>query len=323
MTSTTGRASQGRRWLSRAETTALLTPGGLLLLLLALAPFVLLVVTGFRTDEPGFTLDNFRRAFDATYVDLAIRTLKVALIATVLAIALGWPAGWAIARAVAPRYRSMILSLVILPYLSSQLLLIYAFMSVIQPGGPLMTALNGVGLFSSDSSILYTPNATLAMLVYENIPLVVLVMYTAAEQLDGRLLEAARSMGAGTWRTFATVVWPLSAGQLLAAFALTFVQSVGAFAESAVLGGPNGQLLGNVIGSQLSSGVNRSFAIAMAVTLLVVSLVVVGFVALLVIASTRRLGTWPAPSQASSHPVRSAISEPVADEARHGKQRVR
>lgn len=282
-----------RPWVGRAETTALLVPGGVLLGLLALAPLALLVLAGFRGDGGDLTLDNFRRVAEGgTYVSLMGRTLKVALVVTVLAIVVGWPAGWAIARLVPERLRSAILGLVIVPYLTSQILLIYAFMSLIQSGGALMSVLGRTGVFSPDSSILYTPKATVAMLVYESVPTIVLVMYAASEQLDGRLLEAARSMGSGSLRTFATVVWPLSATALIAAFALTFVQTVGAFAEAEVLGGPSGQLLGNVISSQLGSGVNRPFAIALAVSLLAVSLSVVLLVAVIIGAPGRRLQHW-------------------------------
>jgi ABC-type spermidine/putrescine transport system permease subunit I len=261
-----------------------------------------LLWTGFRSEESALTLDNFRQVLGSTtYMSLLWRTLGIALLVTLLAIALGWPAAWALARYTRPRLRSLLLALVIIPYLTSQLLLIYEFITLIQAGGPLMSLLEGLGVADAQDSMMYSPAATLTMLVYESLPTAVLVMYAASAQIDGSLLEAARSLGAGRLRVFAQVIWPLSAGMAVANFALTYVQTVGAFAEPGVLGGPRGQMFGNAIADQLRSGSNAQFAIALSLMLLVTSLVVVGLVAGVVAVSrmTRRTTDLPTASVAT------------------------
>jgi ABC-type spermidine/putrescine transport system permease subunit I len=295
-----------------AGTAGLLTPGVLLLVVCAVLPLIAIVVSGFARDTGGFTTLNFSRALGSpTYVSLLLRTLLTAVAVTVLSIALGWPAAWALARYVRPRTRSLVLGLVVIPYITSQLLLMYGFMTLIQAGGPLSALLTVFGA-DPQASFLYTPAATLVMLVYESIPTAVLVMYSASERVDPALLEAARTLGAGRLRTFGTVIWPLSSGMLLVNFSLTFVQTVGAFAEPQVLGGPDGGLLGTAISEQLNTGSGQSFAIALSLLLLVVSLAVVGVVALLLRIGSGRRRARPAIAVAA---VAAATVSPSLDTA--------
>lgn len=263
-----GRAAAGR--------AVVLGPGAVLLIVFAVLPLIALLWTGFTVSGGGLTLTNFSQVFDSDiYTSLLWRTLGVALLVTLLSIALGWPAAWALARYTPPRRRALILGLVIIPYITSQLLLIYGFITLIQPDGPLMSVLHSLRLASATGSILYTPTATVLMLIYESLPTAVLVMFAASEQVDESLLEAARSLGAGRVRVFMQVIWPLATTMLIANFALTFVQTVGAFAEPSLLGGPSGQLVGNVIAEQLNTGFGRQFAVALSLVLLVASLLIV------------------------------------------------
>jgi ABC-type spermidine/putrescine transport system permease subunit I len=270
-----------------------MAPGILLLIGFALFPLVALVWTGFTKDGSGFTFANFSSVFSsATYLNLLCRTLLIAFVVTVLSIVLGWPAAWALARYVKPGRRALILGLVIVPYITSQLLLIYGFATLIQAGGPISTVLSSLGLTDSHASVLYTQTASIMMLVYESLPTALLVMFSASEQVAESVLEAARTLGAGRFHTFRTVIWPLSATMVFVNFTLTFVQTVGAFAEPAILGGPKGQMLGNAISEQLSSGVNRGFAVAVALALLVASLAVVSAVGGLIALARRPQRGW-------------------------------
>jgi ABC-type spermidine/putrescine transport system permease subunit I len=262
----------------------LLTPGLVLLVLFAFLPLVALVVTGFLNDASQVTAANFTHALTSgTYMGLLGRTLLISFAVTVVSIALGWPAAWALARHVRPSRRSLILGLVIIPYITSQLLLIYGLLTLIQAGGPLSFLLTHVHMADAQASFLYTPWATVLMLIYESLPTAILVMYSASESIDASVLEAARTLGARPGYVLRRVIWPLSSSMVVVNFTLTFVQTVGAFAEPAILGGPGGQMLGNAIQSQLSSGAGPGFAVALSLLLLASSLVIVGGVALLVL----------------------------------------
>ncbi|GMA94907.1 ABC transporter permease [Pseudolysinimonas kribbensis] len=242
-------------------------------------PLGALLVVGFTTDAGAFTLDNFAEMLGTpTYLMLLGRTLLIAFAVTVIAIALGWPAAWALARYTRPTTKPLILGFVIIPYITSQLLLIYGFVTLIQAGGPIMSLLSAIGLTSPQSSIMYTPLAAILVMVQESLPTAILVMYSASEQIDRSVLEASRTLGAGKGFVFTRVIWPLSSAMIGVNFAITFVQTVGAFAEPAILGGPSGQMLGNVISSQLSTGVHQQFSVAISLVLLVASLAIVGIV---------------------------------------------
>lgn len=258
-------------------TSFLLTPGGLLLALLALLPLVALLIIGFTDGAGSLTLANFAEMIASpVYLSLLGRTLLIAFCVTVVSIALGWPAAWALARYTGPRAKPLILGFVIIPYITSQLLLIYGFVSLVQAGGPIMSLLSAMGLADPQASIMYTPAANILMLIQESIPTAILVMYSASDQISGSVLEASRTLGASKGFVFTRVIWPLSSAMIGVNFALTFVQTVGAFAEPAILGGPTGQMLGNTISTQLQSGVHQQFAVAMSLVLLITSLAIVG-----------------------------------------------
>jgi ABC-type spermidine/putrescine transport system permease subunit I len=281
-----------RRARGAVATGFLLTPGGILLVLFAALPLGALLVVGFTSDSGGFTIANFGQMFQTpVYLSLLGKTLLIAFGVTVLSIGVAWPAAWALARYTRPRLKPLILGFIIIPYITSQLLLIYGFVSLIQAGGPIMTVLTAIGLTGPQASIMYTPLANILVLVQESLPTAMLIMYSASEQIDGSILEASRSLGASKTFVFSRVIWPLSSAMIGVNFAITFVQTVGAFAEPSILGGPDGQMLGNTISAQLSSGVHESFAVATSLVLLVASLAIVGAVTgLLTLSRTAQSG---------------------------------
>lgn len=279
---------------------ALAAPGIGLLALFSVVPLVLLVLDSVN-EQAGLGFDQFSRIVaDPTYLGRLAFTLGVAFAVTVVSIAISWPAAWTIGRYVTERFRPAMLALVIIPFLTSQLLLIYAMMVLIGANGPLMGPLESLGLAPDGASILYTPWATAVMFVYESISVIVIVLYTAAERIDARLLAASRSLGAGRMRTFFNVIVPASAPQLIASVGITFVATAGAFAESAVLGGPAGTLFGNIIANRITGGADAGVTAALAVVLLASSLAVVIVLALIIIRVARPL-----------HPVRLTGKRPA------------
>ncbi|GAA4156592.1 ABC transporter permease [Leifsonia shinshuensis] len=307
-----------RRARGRLGTAFLLTPGGLLLALFAVLPLAAIVVIGFTTDAGSFTTANFAQMLGSpVYMSLLGRTLLIAFGVTVVSIALAWPAAWALARYTSPRVKPLILGFVIIPYITSQLLLIYGFVSLIQAGGPVMSLLSAIGMADPQASIMYTPAANILMLVQESIPTAILVMYSASEQISGSVLEASRTLGASKGFVFTRVIWPLSTAMIGVNFALTFVQTVGAFAEPTILGGPNGQMLGNALATQLQSGVHQQFAVAMSLVLLVTSLAIVGAVTGLLAWSRSALSGVAKPrtrKAVASPPQPRAVDEALATE---------
>jgi spermidine/putrescine transport system permease protein len=270
-----------RQILSTLTTPVLLLPAAAVVALMVVIPLAVLIWFSFApdgTDSP-LSLDSYQRMFETTlYVRLAFKTLITAGAAALITAAIAWSPAWVLSR-MPGRTRNLILLGIIIPYLTSFLLLIYAIFVVLGPGSPIMELLRWLGLAAPGASILYTQNATVVMLVYENLPLVIFVLFSGMQRVEGSLLAAAGSLGAGRWRRMRYIVFPLAAPALVSALIMVFVTMGGSFVESAILGGPHGLLLGNVIADQMTRADDPSFGSALSILLLLGTLVLTGIVA--------------------------------------------
>jgi spermidine/putrescine transport system permease protein len=252
-------------------------PSAAILVLLVFVPVGMLVYFSLSsTSTPFPSLENYARTIEESlYPRLFVRSLWLAFHVTVICIVIAWPAGWALAKLVPKQLAILLLALLLVPYLTSYLLLIYAMLVLLSANGPLMSMLNAFHLASSESSILYTPWATLVMLVYENLPISVLILYAAAERIDDDLIDAARSLGAAGWQVTRRVICPLILPSLFACFVLVFIPVAGSFVEPQILGGPNGLLIGNVINDQITQVDNAPFGATLSLLLLLFVLTIV------------------------------------------------
>lgn len=269
----------GARLTSWAASGALVGPGALLLAVMVVAPLVTLVWYTFTADvatgSGSFTFANVSQLFSTPlYQHLLLKSLLTAAIAAVATVLLAWPAAWALSR-LSARQRNLMLSLIIVPYLTSYLLLIYSVFVLLSAGGPLFSALHALHLVGGDTALLYHQSATVIVLAYENLPIALFVLYSTSEQVESDLLVAAASLGAPPIERFRRIVLPLSASGLLTAFVLVFVPMCGAFVEPQILGGPNGLLLGNAISDQLNTILAPHFAASLSLMLLLGIFVVV------------------------------------------------
>lgn len=275
-----GMAVQGRalRW---AASGGLVAPAALLLGVMVAAPLITLLWYTFTPDTVSgtggsLTLENLGDIADTSlYVRLLAKTLITAGIAAAVTVLLCWPAAWTLSR-MSPRRRNLVLTLIIVPYLTSFLLLIYSIFVLLGEGGPIVAALEALGLAGEGTSLLYRQSATVVALVYESLPIALFVLYSTSEQIETSLLTAASSLGASPWDRFRHIVLPLSAAGLTTAFVLVFVPICGAFVEPQVLGGPNGSLLGNTINDQLTTINAPHFAASLSMLLLLGIFAVVG-----------------------------------------------
>lgn len=247
-------------------------PSALLLLALVVVPLVLLVYFGLLSGpgvDGAVTGQEWARIAGQPelYGRLLVRSLVLGLAATALTIVVAWPTAWALSRYVG-RLRSLYLALVIIPHLTSSLLLIYAMYVLIAPGGPLMAALTGAGLAEAGDTLLFTRWAVLLMLAYLFLPFMVIALYAAVERIDDTVLDAARSLGAGAWQRFRHIVLPLTVPGMLAGLVIVFTPAAGAFVEARILGGTDGMMFGTLISEQVSRVNNQPRAAAMSVILL-------------------------------------------------------
>ncbi len=218
----------------------------------------------------GLDLENFGLIWeDPLYWQSYLFSLRIAALTTLIALAIGYPLAYAMASA-PMRWRAILLVLVILPFWTSFLIRVYAWIGILRPEGLLDTALAALGLSDQPLRLLNTETAVLIGMVYSYLPFMVLPLYATLEKLDRSLLEAAADLGATPLRAFLTVTLPLSLPGILAGSALVFIPAIGEFVIPDLLGGPDTTMIGKVLWTEFFSNRDWPLASAVAIVLLVV-----------------------------------------------------
>ena len=214
------------------------------------------------------TFNNFVLLFeDSLYVGAYFQSLTIAGLSTLLCLLIGYPMALAIARA-APNRRPPLLLLVILPFWTSFLIRVYAWMGILKDEGLLNGALMWLGVISEPLVILNTDAAVYIGIVYSYLPFMVLPLYATLEKLDPTLLEAAADLGARPIRAFWSVTLPLSVPGIVAGSLLVFVPAVGEYVIPDLLGGGDTQMLGKALWDMFALNRDWPSAAALAVAML-------------------------------------------------------
>ena len=272
-------------------------PSIVLLLCLTIVPLVMLLVFSFMNRHifagepwPGWTMNNLTRMIESnTFWRLLGKSLMTALKVTLICIVAAYPTAWAIAKIVKPKNRSIFMMVVILPFFTSQLLLIYAMMNLIQSGGLLLTFLDAIG-FHNVPTMLYTNKATILILTYEYLPYMILCLYSSLEGIGDNLIQASLILGANKWKTFTNIVFPMSVPGLLSGVLLVFVPVAGSFMEPGLVGGANGAMVGSMIDTQYSGSLNMGYGAVLSYTLLIVLSIIMGLVRLATARAQKAIG---------------------------------
>jgi putrescine transport system permease protein len=222
-------------------------------------------------------LTNYRYLFtDSLYVSAYGYSLKVAAISTVLCLLLGYPMALGIARA-EPARRNLLLMLVILPFWTSFLLRVYAWMGLLRNNGLINNLLLWAGVIDAPIQMMQTDFAVYLGIVYSYLPFMILPLYTNLEKHDGTLLEAAADLGAKPLAAFLRVTLPLSVPGILAGALLVFIPVVGEYVIPTLLGRPDQLMIGRVLSDEFFA--NRDWPVASAVAMLMLVLLVAPIVA--------------------------------------------
>jgi len=246
----------------------LLAPGLGWLALFLLLPCLLVLVYSFleRGAYGGidyvFTWENYRRAVDPLYLDILLRSAKIAGLATLFAVLIGYPAAYAITRST-PRRQTVFLFLVMLPFWSNYLIRTYAWIVLLNREGLLNRLFSLLGYGGEPISLLYTDATVVLGLVYNYIPFVILAIYSSLSRIDNELWEASRDLGASGWTTFRRVILPLSVPGVAAGAVFVFVLSIGNFITADLLGGKQVQMVGNLIYAQFLTARDWPFGAAL------------------------------------------------------------
>ncbi len=209
---------------------------------------------------------------DPLFINAYLKSLKMALVTTVCCTLIGYPMAYYIARS-RPQLRNLLLLAVILPFWTSLLLRVYAWIGILRNEGLLNNFLMWTGLTSSPIEIYRTDLAVYIGLVYTYLPFFILPLYASLVKLDQRLLDAAYDLGARPWKAFVTVTLPLSVPGVLAGAMLVFIPTVGEYVIPELLGGTNTYMMGRLMWDQYFTDTNWPVAAAVAVAMTVFLLV--------------------------------------------------
>ena len=209
---------------------------------------------------------------DDLYWKAYLNSIKIASISTVLCLLIGYPMAYAMARA-NPGSRNILLMLVILPFWTSFLLRVYAWIGILKNNGLVNNMLMAMGIIDEPIVMMQTDFAVYIGIVYSYLPFMILPLYANLERLDNTLLEAASDLGCPPVRAFFSITVPLSLPGIIAGCLLVFIPAVGEFVIPALLGGPDTLMIGRVLWDEFFA--NRDWPVASAVAIAVLLLLVV------------------------------------------------
>lgn len=212
---------------------------------------------------------------DSLYLNAYVSSVKIALVSTFFTLLIGYPMAYGMAQAPS-KYRPILLMLVILPFWTSFLIRVYAWIGILKPEGLLNQLLDFLGLIDEPLIILNTPIAVYIGIVYSYLPFMVLPLYSALERMDHSLIEAARDLGCTRIKAFWLITFRLSVPGILAGSLLVFIPSMGEFVIPDLLGGSDTLMIGKTLWNEFFS--NRDWPVSSAVAIVLLLILVVPIV---------------------------------------------
>lgn len=270
-----GYQQKNRNWL-------LLLPMYVFTILFVALPILYMFLLSFLSRgevwgvEFTFTLEHYKRILEPLYFNTFKESLQLACLSTICIVLIGYPYGYFMARMNAVWKRRMLL-LIMIPFLTSALIRLYGWIIVFRSNGVLDKVLMWMGFTDKPLKLLYTYPAVVVGMVYSLLPFMILAVYSSAEKLDFSLIEAARDLGATSWKAFWTISFKLTLPGLLSGVVLTFIPSMGLFFIADILGGNKIVLVGSIIQEQLTKGRNQPFAAALSAVLMILTTLMIRF----------------------------------------------
>ena len=256
-----------------------LTPYSIWAVLFIIVPLFFVAYYAFTDSNFNFTFENVTRFFTArsnvgdgevhTYIVIFLRSLKLAVISTIICLLLGYPMAYIIARA-GTRTQKILITLIMIPMWMNFLIRTYAWMTILQDTGIFNGILSALGL--GQIHIIGTEAAVVIGMVYDYFPYMILPIYSVMAKMDTRLIEAARDLGCNNAGVLRRVIWPLSLPGVISGINMVLIPSISTFYISQKLGNGKFYLIGDAIEGQYVAN-NLHFAAAIAFILMVILLV--------------------------------------------------
>jgi ABC-type spermidine/putrescine transport system permease subunit I len=259
-----------RRHRGGLITLALLAPAALLLAAVLIWPVLELASRSFR--DPNGPFIYYARVIEvSTYLQVLLRTVLFAIATAAICLALGYPVAFKLATA-RPLTKALILACVLLPFWTNLLVRSYGWILILNPRGIINMGLMELGAISSPLELVYNATGVIIGMSHIMLPFAILPLYAVMIRLDPQLANAARTLGAGPLHTFLKVYFPMTLPGVMAGVLLVFTISLGFFVVPAILGGPHGLLLAQLIEFNINTSLNWGMAATLSSLLLAATL---------------------------------------------------
>ena len=246
-------------------------------------PTVYVILIAFRTSgvygdiENTFTFANFAELCKSYYLIIIWRTIWISFVATAICTVLAVPVGYYMAR-ISAKWRQIVTVLVILPFWTNFLVRIFAWKLVLNPEGILKEFLVFLHLSSPNSMLLYNSGAVLLVIIYTYLPFAILPIFAASEKFDFSLIEAAQDLGSSRLTAFYRVFLPGISSGLKTAVLMVLIPCLGSYVIPDLVGGTDGEMIGNIIASRVFVARNIPMAAAWSTLLMIIILMPLGAV---------------------------------------------
>ncbi|MBO5286634.1 MAG: ABC transporter permease [Clostridia bacterium] len=238
--------------------------------LFIIAPLLFVVYYAFTDSEGSFTLSNFTALAQGSYLEIFIRSICFAFLATVICLVIAYPIAYFMTKA-SPKTQKILIMLVMLPQWLNFLIRTYSWMALLEDTGIINTILTGIGI--GPVHMINTSGAVILGMVYNYLPYMIIPLHSVMSKIDTRVLEAASDLGCSPFKVLTTVVFPLSMSGIISGITMVFVPSISTFYISQKLGGGNFDLIGDTIERQFQTAYNYNLGASMSFVLMLIIII--------------------------------------------------
>lgn len=249
---------------------AVVSPHVMWAILFIIAPLIFVVYYAFTDKDGNFTFDNITELAQASYLEIFLRSLCFAFLATVICLIIAYPIAYFMTKA-SPKTQKILIMLVMLPQWLNFLIRTYSWMAILEDTGIINTMLTSIGL--DPIHMINTSGAVILGMVYNYLPYMIIPLHSVMSKIDNRLLEAASDLGCSHFQVITKVVFPLSMAGVISGVTMVFVPSISTFYISQKLGGGNFDLIGDTIERQFQTAYNYNLGAAMSFVLMIIIMI--------------------------------------------------
>lgn len=239
-------------------------------ILFIIAPLLFVVYYAFTDKDGNFTFDNIAELAQASYLEIFLRSLCFAFLATVICLIIAYPIAYFMTKT-SPKTQKILIMLVMLPQWLNFLIRTYSWMALLEDTGIINNILTSMGL--EPVHMINTSGAVILGMVYNYLPYMIIPLHSVMSKIDNRLLEAASDLGCSHFKVITRVVFPLSMAGVISGVTMVFVPSISTFYISQKLGGGNFDLIGDTIERQFQTAYNYNLGAAMSFVLMIIIMI--------------------------------------------------